>query len=64
VDVSLLAAGIWEALLTTVFGLTIAIPCLLFYSYFMGRTDYLAIRITDISEDLLAIIKKGKKDGT
>ena len=64
VDVSLLASGIWEALLTTVFGLTIAIPFLLFYSYFMGRIDRLEIRVTDISEDLLAIIKKGKKDET
>jgi len=64
VDVSLLASGIWEALLTTVFGLMIAIPCLLFYSYFMGKVDQLEIRIRNISEDLLAIIKKeGKKDG-
>jgi Biopolymer transport proteins len=61
VDVSLLASGIWEALLTTVFGLTIAIPCLLFYSYFMGRIDRLEIRVTDISEDLLAIIKKERR---
>lgn len=63
VDASLLAAGIWEALLTTAFGLTIAIPCLLFYSYFMGRIDHLEIRIKDISEDLLTMIKKREKDG-
>jgi len=34
VDPSLLAGGIWEALLTTVFGLVVAIPALLAYYLF------------------------------
>lgn len=34
VDPSLLAGGIWEALLTTVFGLVVAIPALLTYYLF------------------------------
>lgn len=34
-----LAGGIWEALLTTAFGLIVAIPCLLLYFYFEGRVD-------------------------
>ncbi|MDI6732627.1 MAG: MotA/TolQ/ExbB proton channel family protein [Planctomycetota bacterium] len=34
-----LASGIWEALLTTAFGLIVAIPCLLLYFYFEGRVD-------------------------
>lgn len=34
-----LAGGIWEALLTTAFGLIVAIPCLLVYFYFEGRVD-------------------------
>jgi len=34
-----LAGGIWEALLTTAFGLIVAIPCLLVYYYFEGRVD-------------------------
>lgn len=34
-DPALLAAGIWEALITTILGLTIAIPALMFY-YFLS----------------------------
>jgi biopolymer transport protein ExbB len=37
-----LAGGIWEALLTTVMGLAIAIPCMLAYHFFSGRCDSLA----------------------
>jgi biopolymer transport protein ExbB len=40
-----LAGGIWEALLTTVFGLTIAIPCMLSYHFFEHRADAIARRI-------------------
>jgi len=32
-----LAGGVWEALLTTVAGLTVAIPTILAYNYFAGR---------------------------
>jgi biopolymer transport protein ExbB len=38
---SQLAAGIWEALLTTVAGLVIAIPCLAAYAWFNSRVDAL-----------------------
>ncbi len=34
-----LAAGIWEALLTTVFGLTVAIPCMASFHAFEGFAD-------------------------
>lgn len=37
VEVSLLAGGIWEALLTTAFGLIVAIPALFAYSNYEGR---------------------------
>lgn len=63
VDVSLLASGIWEAMLTTVFGLSIAIPCLLFHSYFISKIDQLEIRIKETSEDLIAAVKKEMKNG-
>lgn len=38
---SQLAAGIWEALLTTVAGLVIAIPCLAAYAWFTSQVDQL-----------------------
>lgn len=37
-----LAAGIWESLLTTVFGLVIAIPCLAAFHLFEQRADRMA----------------------
>ena len=40
-----LAGGIWEALLTTVFGLLIAIPCMAFYHAFEGHADKIARRM-------------------
>ena len=43
----MLATGIYEALVTTAAGLTIAIPVLLFYNYLSGRVDRL---IDDIDE--------------
>lgn len=39
VSPALLAGGIWEALLTTAAGLTVAIPCLMFHNLFQGRIE-------------------------
>ena len=38
VNASVLAGGIWEALITTVGGLVVGIPALLIYNYLAGRT--------------------------
>lgn len=40
---SALAGGIAEALITTAAGLTVAIPALIFYRYFTGKVDRLAM---------------------
>lgn len=53
VDPSLLAGGIWEALLTTAFGLVIAIPTSAAYSYFEGEIDHRAAQISDLGKRLL-----------
>jgi len=37
VNASVLAGGIWEAMLTTAFGLLVAIPLLFFYNHLEGR---------------------------
>lgn len=42
VDMSLLAGGIWQALLTTAAGLCIAIPALFFLSCFQGKVRRVA----------------------
>lgn len=40
-----LAAGIWEALITTVFGLIIAIPCMAVYHFLDNRAGAVALQI-------------------
>jgi len=40
-----LAGGIWEALLTTVFGLMVAIPCMAAYHAYESHTDKIARRM-------------------
>jgi len=48
-----LAAGISQALLTTAFGLSIAIPTLAGYWYFKSRVNYLAIQLENIITDVI-----------
>src|SRR3989338_577269 len=47
-----LAAGIWEALVTTVFGLVIAIPCMAAYHSFESAADRIARRMQFIISEL------------
>lgn len=47
-----LAAGIWEALITTVFGLMIAIPCMAAYHGFESAADRIARRMQFIVSEL------------
>ncbi|MBI3317326.1 MAG: MotA/TolQ/ExbB proton channel family protein [Candidatus Omnitrophica bacterium] len=47
-----LAAGIWEALITTVFGLMIAIPCMAAYHGFESAADKIARRMQFIISEL------------
>lgn len=52
VDVSLLAGGIWEALVTTAAGLSVAIPTIVFYHYFQNRTDNIISDMKEIGTEL------------
>jgi biopolymer transport protein ExbB len=51
-----LASGISEALLTTAFGLTVAIPALLFYWIFVSLVDRRIIEIDALGQELVALI--------
>lgn len=55
VDASVLAGGIWEALITTAAGLSVAIPTIIFYHYFEGRVDNVVSQIKDVASELLEI---------
>ena len=53
VDASVLAGGIWEALITTAAGLSVAIPAIVFYHYFEGRVDNIATQMKDAASEVL-----------
>jgi biopolymer transport protein ExbB len=52
----LLAGGISQALLTTAAGLTVAIPALLAYLFFVGRVDSLIMEIDALGQEVVEII--------
>lgn len=53
VDTKTLAAGIWQALLSTAAGLTVAIPAHGFYNYFLGRIDGFVLDMEKASSELI-----------
>ncbi|MCK9211740.1 MAG: MotA/TolQ/ExbB proton channel family protein [Ignavibacteriaceae bacterium] len=58
-----LAGGIWEALITTVFGLVVGIPALAFYNYFTEKIKKLVADIEVISSDLIDIVEESSGGG-
>jgi len=52
----LLAGGISEALITTAAGLSVAIPALSLYLFFVGRVDQLIIEIDALGQELVRIV--------
>ncbi|HYH02352.1 MAG TPA: MotA/TolQ/ExbB proton channel family protein, partial [Bacillota bacterium] len=60
-----LSMGIAEALYTTAFGLSIAIPALFFLNWFYGIAEQQAEKLTGGAQELLSILNKGqvKQDG-
>ncbi|HIE43894.1 MAG TPA: MotA/TolQ/ExbB proton channel family protein [Candidatus Omnitrophica bacterium] len=54
----LLASGIWEALLTTALGLSVAIPTLVAYNFFLSRSNTLISEIEDASRELISLLKE------
>jgi len=57
VNPSILAGGIWEALLTTAAGLTVAIPVVIIYHYFEGTVDRFAFQMKNYSLELIELLK-------
>jgi len=57
VSPALLAGGIWEALLTTAAGLTVAIPCLMFHNFFQGRIEWVEGELSRMATELEDAVK-------
>jgi len=62
VDISLLANGIWEALITTIGGLAVGIITILFYNYLVGKVEDLAHELEENSNEFIFNIR-GLKNG-
>lgn len=59
-----LAAGIWEALITTAAGLIIGIPAYLGYRYLQGRVSSVAVEMEESSMELGNLIANNKEGAT
>ncbi len=60
-----LAGGIWEALITTAFGLIVGIPALALYNYFVSAVKKLVGEIEMVANDVVDIVQDsstGKSD--
>ncbi len=57
-----LAGGIWEALLTTVFGLCVAIPTYVAYNYLVSRVDGFVLDMELSATDILNILGEKREE--
>ena len=53
-----LAGGIWQALLTTIAGLVVAIPALVAYNYFINRIDLAILEMEQASGELVNLLTR------
>lgn len=56
-----LAGGIWEALLTTAFGLVVAIPSFIAYNYFVNRVNYSVLEMEKTATEMVAFLTERKQ---
>ena len=57
-----LAGGIWEALLTTAFGLMVGIPAYGFYNHFLSTVKRFVFEMERGSEEFLDLARSGALD--
>jgi len=55
-DASVLAGGIWEALITTAAGLTVGIPALIFYNWLQSKVERFVFEMSESSTELLDML--------
>lgn len=57
VNASVLAGGIWEALLTTAAGIGVGIIMYIFYNYFVGRVKKITQQMNTIGHEIITALK-------
>lgn len=61
VDASVLAGGIWEALITTAAGLSVGIPALIFYNWLQGKVERFVFEMSESSTELMDLLLEPKE---
>lgn len=64
VDPGQLAAGIWEALITTAFGLLVAIPTFVAYNYLVNRANNIVTDMERSATDLVNLLVEEDRKST
>ncbi len=59
VNAAVLAGGIWEAMLTTAFGLLVAIPLLFFHNHLEGRLHTIREYLEEVAISFMKVWSKG-----
>jgi biopolymer transport protein ExbB len=57
VNPSVLAGGIWEALITTAFGLLVGIVAYALYNYLLGKVNHMIFELENASTDFLEMLQ-------
>lgn len=60
-DPSILAKGVSEALVTTVAGIVVAVPAVIFYNYLVTKVNLILIRMENQVTALILMINSGKR---
>ena len=63
VNATVLAGGIWEAMVTTAAGLSVGIPALIIYNYFLNRERTFIFQMENAAEEVLDMVSRTSDDG-
>jgi biopolymer transport protein ExbB len=63
VNAAVLAGGIWQAMLTTAAGLTVAVPTLFAHNYIVSRIRALVVELEEDSQTLIDSLVRSKPGG-
>lgn len=53
---SLMAGGVWEALIATALGLAVAIPCYIGYNYLVSRVNQIVLDMERASNEIVSLV--------
>jgi len=62
VNATVLAGGIWEALLTTAYGLIVGIPAYLFYNYLLSKVQRIVFEMEVGSNEIIELLYTEKEN--